>query len=359
MFNPKVFEIIKCPECFGREFCFTNLPDKGDVKESGALICKGCRQLYVVQEGILSLVKSELADKERELTFISNCGAMLPAISVTKRIEDLQRKNRSQFDLERIISEKAFWDQKKCRKSPSAPIQYSWNRYDVRDRHITAYINKEVRGKIVVEFGSGNSGTLYHIMNPQKLGYTLVCTDISYNALLIAKHLHPDAIIIQCDATNPPFMDNMVDVIFEFGVLHHLPENDAVLKTHIKLLKKGGYLGLHEPMDRRPGFLPAVIKSERRKGNRSMHHESISEKKTLDYLGRYGKIINQHVEYSPVRNLLVGIFVDMLRINARWFHYLTVRIDQFVIRTIGKIWRRMDASALLLVWQKNGKDEYS
>jgi SAM-dependent methyltransferase/uncharacterized protein YbaR (Trm112 family) len=351
--NIKIFDMIKCTECSGIDFREVNLQAKGNVNELGALICEQCNQLYIIQEGILSLMRPELADKDRELAFIQTYFFDLPEIPAKKRIKALQHNRQSHADFEWVLSEKAYWDQNKYQKKSMTPMQYSWNRFEVRKRHVIDYIRGEVEGKTVAEFGGGNSGTLYYVMNPEKFRYTLVCTDISYNALCMAKHLHPYAILIQCDAFDPPFRDGIFDFLFEFGILHHLPNSTIALETHMRLLKEGGYLGFHEPIDRRPAFFPSIAKLKQISGKQSVHNDFISERDTIDYLNRYGKIIHQNLEYSPIRNWMVKLFVDIMGINSGWIHYLTVSLDQLIIKTIGRIWNRMDGSSLLLVWLKN------
>jgi SAM-dependent methyltransferase len=348
----KVLDIIKCPECYGIEFYEINLPAIANFNMSAALVCKKCSQLYVIHNEILSLIKPGLADKERELAFIQIYFSDLPEVSSKKRIQALQNEIQKNNNIEWVLSEKKFWDQKKYGKESIMPVKFSWDRFEVRKQHIINHIKDEVKDKIVIEFGSGNSGTLYHVMNPEKFGYTLVCTDFSYNVLLVARRLHPTAIVIQCDAIDPPFRDGVIDVILDFGILHHLPNNENVLENHTKLLKRQGYLGLHEPIDRRPPFLSSIRFFNKFKGEQSEHNDFINESVTVDYLKEHGRILHQHLEYSPVRNWMVNLFVNFLKINTRWMHYLIKSVDQLVIKTIGRIWNRMDGSALLLVWRK-------
>jgi ubiquinone/menaquinone biosynthesis C-methylase UbiE/uncharacterized protein YbaR (Trm112 family) len=347
MIKEKTLDIIKCPECNGLNFSQISLPVKG----SGSLACEKCSQLYIIQEDILSLIKPALADISRELDFLSKHTGYLPPDSLLKRIESLRNAQQKLNNTEWVLSEKTYWD--KSKYSDTHNISgYNWNRFEVRKKHIARYLLPHISGKTVVEFGGGNSGTLYHIMNPDKIGYNLICTDISYNALLNARFHHPSANFIQCNAIEPPFRDDSIDMILDFGVLHHLPNNDSVLEKHIKLLKEGGHLGLHEPTDQRPAFLSTLKWLSRLQGDQSEHNEYISERKALSLLAENGKILHQHIEYSPLRNWLIKLFVDTMKIQSRTLHYTIIALDQIIIKTLGRLWNRMDASSLLLVWEK-------
>ncbi len=353
MLNPIVFDLIVCPECGGTEFDTVDLPDRDGFTDCGAIICRNDAAMYLVESGILRLLRPVLADVERELAFIDAYRDLLPGEPVARREEQL-RSQADADDREWIMHEKEFWDERKYRPDQQNGVQpYNWNRFEQRRRHITDYIQDGIRGKVVMEFGGGNSATLYHIMNPETFGYTLVCSDISFNGLLAAKHHHPTAICIQCDAIEPPIRDESVDVLIELGCLHHLPNNDRVLERHVELLKPGGYLGLHDPINRRGPFFTSVPGLKSLAAEESDHNECIDETHTMEFLSRAGTIVHAHVEGTPVRTWMVKALVDKMKIDNRAQHTLTIGVDEVVKKTVGRMWKRMDANSLLLLWRKD------
>lgn len=353
MIHPRAFDLIVCPECRGDGFSTVELPDRGGYTRSSAIVCKADESLYIVEHGILRLLTPELADAERELAFLDVYHDLLPKGAVERRRARLQSRTRVK-DAEWIMHEKEFWDERKYRPEQQQSLQpFNWNRFEERRRHITDYIAENVRGKLVVEFGGGNSATLYHILNPERYGYTLVCSDISFNGLLAAQRHHPEAICIQCDAIEPPFRRESIDVAIEFGCLHHLPDNQEVLRRHIELIKPGGYIGLHDPIDRRQPFLTSVPGLSMLAAEQSDHNEYIEEAPTLQLLAEHGRIVHAHVEGTPVRTWMVKLLVDTLHIDNRFQHRLTIGVDSTVKKTLGRIWNRLDANSLLLLWRKH------
>jgi SAM-dependent methyltransferase len=51
-----------------------------------------------------------------------------------------------------------------------------------------------------------------------------------------------DVVLKKCDATRLDFQDGFFDLVYTFGVLHHIPEIDLVLQEIHRVLKPGGKL---------------------------------------------------------------------------------------------------------------------
>lgn len=345
-------DLLKCPKCAGEGFVTINLPDSAHFKHCGALICERCEALYTIQEDILSLILPSLCDREREMSFLHHFRYTLPEQAVQKKLNDFDELESGDSETEWVQYEKTFWDKQQYQTTIHKKPAYVWDRYEIRKEHIIKYLTCDLAEKIVLEFGAGGAGTLFHILNPETHRFTYICTDISFNALMQARNRHPSAILVQCDAVNPPFRPGVLDIIFEFGTLHHLPVKDLALKNHIPLLKENGYLGLHDPLNRRKPFFSSLLFLQKLTNGQSEHNEWIEEKRTLTFLAQHGRIVHQHFESSPVRTWLVSLFANRLKMTGRWLHCSIVYLDQFIIKTIGRVWNRMDANALILIWQK-------
>jgi SAM-dependent methyltransferase len=55
----------------------------------------------------------------------------------------------------------------------------------------------------------------------------------------------PNVRVTQCDVDSLPFADDSFDFIFSLGVLHHIPDTAAAIKSAIKKLKPGGRILLY------------------------------------------------------------------------------------------------------------------
>ncbi len=354
MLKKELFEVISCPSCEESAFDVFDLPDEGEFRECGAIVCKGCQALYSYQNQILSLLAPELADADREIKLLDHYETSLPAAARARKEVILQQAKKGTDETWKI-AEKEFWDHKKYGRQISRNRRhaYEYNRFEVRKKHLTDPIRHEIEGKFVLEVGAGNSATLYYILNPEKYHYHLFVTELSYNGLLLARQLHPTGYFIQCDATQLPFREQAFDVIFEFALLHHLPDNINALERHIDFLKPGGYLGTHDSTNRRGAFLAGMRFFKKYQLEQSEHNEFVDEKAAIAMLEKKGTIVHKHIEYSPVRNWLINFSDRFIGLNNAFFHFAFVTIDQLIIRTIGRIWNKMDGNILIVLWKKS------
>ena len=75
-------------------------------------------------------------------------------------------------------------------------------------------------------------------------GADVTAVDFTDSAILLTKETFEEAgltaEIIKCDARNLEFSNNTFDVVYSFGVLHHIIEIDRVLWEITRVLRKGG-----------------------------------------------------------------------------------------------------------------------
>jgi ubiquinone/menaquinone biosynthesis C-methylase UbiE len=106
----------------------------------------------------------------------------------------------------------------------------------------------------VLDFGAGTCW-LSRFLN--QLGCTTVSVDISQSALDLGKRLFREYPIVGklldepqfvlSDGQTIPMGDQSVDRIVCFDALHHVPNQEAVLKELCRILKNGGIAGFAEP----------------------------------------------------------------------------------------------------------------
>lgn len=91
-------------------------------------------------------------------------------------------------------------------------------------------------GKIVLDAGCG-SGRYAEVS--AKYGAEVVCVDLSYAVESAYRNLGKlrNVHIIQADIFNLPFKDNVFDIVYSFGVLHHTPDPRRAFSSLARLLK--------------------------------------------------------------------------------------------------------------------------
>jgi len=91
----------------------------------------------------------------------------------------------------------------------------------------------------VLDLGCGNGR---HASYLEARGYRVVCADISWGMLMVAKRRVRD--LVQCDASSLPFRDASFGTVLYLATIHHLPKEDRLesLREVKRVLKPGGRL---------------------------------------------------------------------------------------------------------------------
>jgi ubiquinone/menaquinone biosynthesis C-methylase UbiE len=97
------------------------------------------------------------------------------------------------------------------------------------------------RGKKILEIGVGQGTDLIQFA---RAGAVCSGVDITDNHLLLTRKNFAlqgfKVELIKADATRLPFPDESFDVVYSFGVIHHIPEAGLVLDEIFRVLKPGG-----------------------------------------------------------------------------------------------------------------------
>lgn len=101
-------------------------------------------------------------------------------------------------------------------------------------------VPRTLEGLKVGDFGCGQS---LFINIFRDLKYDAIFLDISQNALKTINY----GMKIRASLTDIPLEDDLMDVIFCIGVVHHIPEMEKAISELVRVLKKGGrlYLGVY------------------------------------------------------------------------------------------------------------------
>lgn len=99
----------------------------------------------------------------------------------------------------------------------------------------------------VLEIGCGNgtgSKLIRKYFNPGRI----TCIDLDPRMIRIAERRNRDAdtSFILMDASKLGFDDSSFDVVFDFGIIHHIPDWQSCIKEMYRVLKPGGELILED-----------------------------------------------------------------------------------------------------------------
>lgn len=338
-----------------------NLED--DVR-TGFIYSHKARTVYPIAEFVLSM----LADKDADLTFYTL--ALEKAIEYAPNEyaaliqENLRRLQAAQsdevaewnkgemmyYDEEVRTPEQKTQDLRKVRKHPHL------HKFPERQKHLLQYVDWQIVHK-VLEIGCGNASTLSRLAPPNKYGYDYIGTDISLQRLILAKMVIPEGDFVQCSALKLPFKRTAFSAIVFFGVLHHLIDPIQGLEEGLVRLAEGGYLILHEPIER-----PKLIQEDRLGIKRifetyehSEHDGEINASAVLRCITEAGMfVLNKHYSGSIVRNFMTPVIKlsDVLE-TSRMAWNLVYLLDGLFVMIFCKRINRLGPKIMYLVAQKS------
>ena len=146
---------------------------------------------------------------------------------------------------------RAYWNDKPCDSELSSLnsltreyfLDIQRQRYELQPHILDVLSGIDWNGKQVLEIGTGVGTDARQIIG--KGGrYTGINIDQGSTAATTAalRVFSLPGIALQCNATSLDFADDTFDVVYSFGVLHHIPEAaKAVAEIH-RVLKPGGEL---------------------------------------------------------------------------------------------------------------------
>jgi SAM-dependent methyltransferase len=103
---------------------------------------------------------------------------------------------------------------------------------------------KDFLGKVVLDAGCGFGRHAYFAA---RYGADVIAMDAARDAVHAAQRNTQDVAgvhVVQGDVLRPPFRDGCFDIVYSFGVLHHVESPNEALEVLHGLLKSGGRLAL-------------------------------------------------------------------------------------------------------------------
>lgn len=159
---------------------------------------------------------------------------------------------RKRLDLDSALTQErvsAYWNGRPCdsdlsdrdRLSRDYFLEIERERYALQPHILDLIASIDWRGKRVLEIGSGVGSDARRIIG-MGADYTGInvdrgSTEATSQALRV---FSVPGRALQCDATSLDFPDEAFDVVYSFGVLHHIPEVGKTVSEIRRVLKPGG-----------------------------------------------------------------------------------------------------------------------
>jgi ubiquinone/menaquinone biosynthesis C-methylase UbiE len=207
----------------------------------------------------------------------------------------------------------------------------------------------ELAGKLVVDVGCGTAARVAAIAPIETYQYRYLGIDSSFDALKRAAVNMPGGTFVRADLDGFQVKPGAADVLLCLGVLMYFEDCTAVLERFLNILKPGGFLLLHEQVQRK-SWRNAVRRlfPVRADGFPSAH--GVDRQKLCNYLARRGTIVHAHLAGSPFRRLFMRIVGDSPLDSIR---HLATSCDSYWCVTAGRVWPAVGASELQILFRKN------
>lgn len=148
-----------------------------------------------------------------------------------------------------VDERREYWSRQVPMTFQDKPLSYEEKRefrYRLQDYMLGFFAFESLRGKLVLDLGSGSGIDSCEMI---KHGAEVVSVDFSplscksTKALLVETRFSGD--VIMADARYLPLRSDQFDVVYSFGVIHHIPEISKVVREVSRCLReKGEFLGM-------------------------------------------------------------------------------------------------------------------
>ena len=254
------YYVLVCPDCHSK-LTF------GDVIE-----CTGCKRQFSTDEGIPVLLPKSYVntsqDKQHEIEFFS---------------KEIASDSNKAYDRHVYAALK------------ESEYNELFRLVELEDGH----------GKLVLDYGcaTGLSSILLGNLGYQVIGMDIVSTGLKQTSSILKQgETAPFGVV--GDGEHTPFADNVFDVIFVGGVLHHFPNYELGIAECARILARGGILVILEP--NRWDLLSTIkFRAGRHAGIQSKNEDTIDPRAFMKVLRKYFMFTEllwpeiQHAKYLP------------------------------------------------------------
>ena len=234
----RLLDFLRCPDC-KQSLELIAFDVSNDEIDTGVLYCAK-RHFFPIAGGIPRMLPSSLKD------YWSAIESRIPS-PVPAPIKDL-------IDNQNLSVKTRDYD-----TATKANFSNEWDHHEIggktwtmelKDRIQWFFLDsigtkkEDLNGKIMLDAGCGNGS---QSVAYTEFGLEVIAVDLStglekgYAFRNVHKGAKPEMVhFVNADLQNPPFAENIVDIIHSAGVLHHTPNTEKTFRALRPLLKDGG-----------------------------------------------------------------------------------------------------------------------
>jgi SAM-dependent methyltransferase len=228
----RLLDFLCCPRCHGAlaldVFAEGGSGEEGCEIESGALRCTGCAAAFPIIAGVPRLLAPSLLARLRRRypEFFTRYPEFVVDVSgdASPLADTLESFTRQRLDL----------------GPPGPEVAHQWRANLARNLGRASTVDA-LHGKLVLDVGCGFGRHLYVAA---EAGAETVGLDLSGGVDLAYRNnrSHPRCHVVQGSVFDRPLRPGLFDVVWSFGVLHHLPDPRAGFDAMVRLAKPQGGL---------------------------------------------------------------------------------------------------------------------
>jgi len=346
-------KIISCPSCK------KNLREIKINQNLIGFFCETCKLIYPIKEDIPILLPKSARNYKLEYKLIQEIKEKLSNRSI-KKLEQYTNNTLKLINSSKNLKsweweDEEYWNREYKIESKTV-TKKNWNDRMWQREFLTKYIinNAKLNGKTILDVGCGEGQNFRFLLSEHCDERSLyISTDISLEGLKLnrLRNRHKNSIYILCSADSMPFQKETVDILCYFGILHHTRRKVAIILEGANFVKKGGYILLHEVLDRKSfsSFLPNFLKPSY---EQSSHEESVSKKELLTQLNKANlKIIISRESYTIFFGIILKLFRNFMINNKAFFCFIS-DLDIFLMRLFRNITFFFKAGEIMLLARK-------
>jgi FkbM family methyltransferase len=328
----KYQHLFKCPNCRSTIAFF-------DDNGASGFYCKNCSRVFPVKEGVAIILADDIRNYSLEYPQLSDMLDTVPNSAIKRYLEETialvesKKESRSwEWD------DEEFWSTQYRKQADRQEEKNRNNRYWQRQPLVKTLLkNSSLEGKIVLSIGCGDGNNFRKLILPHCNETSLyISTDISFHGLALNKRLNPhtNSIYVLCSEDYElPFEDESLDVICYFGVLHHTRLKSMNIVKDRRVLKLGGFILLHEAIDRPETFIAKHFDEEK-----SAHEEYVNRNELLNLFREDTgfKILYKREDLTPFYTFFMIFFKEAMLTHKKFFDCISF-VDALIAKTLGSL----------------------
>lgn len=282
--NISKYKIFTCPDC--KE----DLRIVASKEEVICFSCKKCNLVFPVIDDIPIILPSKSRNYSLEYPLLSELRKkskgnenLLNQIIHTLELIESQKDNKS-WEWE----DEEYWT-KEYKKNSIPENEKNWNLRIWQREFLVDNLIKQftLKGKTILDVGCGEGQNFRFLLSKYCDGNSFyIATDISLEGLKLnrSRNNHNNSIYVLCSADYLPFKKETIDILCYFGILHHTEMKYKSIKDGSLLVKKVGFILLHEGLDHHKSFSLYLPRFMRPKIEDSAHEERINREKMIAHI---------------------------------------------------------------------------